>query len=66
MNDSFIEAYSNNIACASTDEVVAFLTDYNAGMGWDDLRAKHEYSSNIYDALCMFKAGMAFQEVVYE
>ena len=64
MIDSFIEAYSNNIACASTDEVVAFLTDYNAGMGWDALRAKHEYSSNIYDALCMFKAGMAFQESV--
>ena len=64
MNDSFIEAYSNNIACASNEEVAAFLTDFNAGMGWDELRAKHEYSSNIYDALCMFKAGMAFQEVV--
>ena len=64
MIDSFIEAYSNNIACASNEEVAAFLTDYNAGRGWDELRAKHEYSSHIYDALCMFKAGMAFQESV--
>lgn len=62
MNDSFIQAYSNNIACASSEDVMAFLTDYNAGMGWDELRDKHEYSSNIYDALCMFEAGMAFQK----
>ena len=64
INDSFIQAYSNNIACASNAEVAAFLTDYKAGMGWDELRDKHEYSSNIYDALCMFEAGMAFQKEI--
>ena len=60
--DYFVDAYSRNVACASDEGVVAFLQDFTADMGWEELHDKHEYSNNIYDALCMFKAGMAFQK----
>ncbi len=60
--DSFVNAYSRNVACASDEAVMAFLHDLTADMGWEEMRNKHEYYSNIYDALCMFEAGMAFKE----
>ena len=60
--DAFVHAYSDNVACASDEAVRDFLQDYAADMGWEQLHDTHEYSSNIYDALCMFEAGMAFQE----
>ena len=60
--DSFVDAYSRNVACASDEAVMAFLQDFNADMGWEEIHDKHEYSSNIYDALCMFESGMAFKE----
>ena len=60
--DAFVHAYSDNVACASDEAVRAFLQDYAADMGWEQLRERHEYSSNIYDALCMFRSGMAFQD----
>lgn len=59
--EAFVNAYSRNVACASEEEVKAFLRDYTSDMGWDDLRDTHEYGSNIFDALCMFRAGMTFQ-----
>jgi hypothetical protein len=61
--DSFVDAYSRNVACASDEDVRAFLRDYTSDMGWDQLRESHEYGSNIFDALCMFEAGMAFKEI---
>ena len=65
--DAFVHAYSDNVACAKEEDVRAVLHDYTSDMGWEQLRERHEYSSNIYDALCMFRSGMAFQrEVVYE
>ena len=60
--DYFVNAYSRNVACASDEAVKAFLQDFTAGMGWEEIHDKHEYSSNIYDALCMFESGMAFKE----
>ena len=60
--DAFVHAYSRNVACASDEAVRAFMHDYAADMDCDQLRDKHEYSSNIDDALCMFCAGMAFQD----
>ena len=60
--DSFVDAYSRNVACASDEAVMAFLQDFNADMGWERLNDRHEYGSNIFEALCMFEAGMAFQE----
>lgn len=62
--DSFVDAYSRNVACASDEAVRAFLRDYNADMWCEQLRDTHEYSSNIEDALCMFCAGMDFQKEV--
>jgi len=59
--DSFVDAYRHNVACASDKAVRAFLQDWEGDMGWDQLRDRHEYSSNIFDALGMFEAGMAFQ-----
>ena len=59
--DYFVIAYNRNVACASDEAVMAFLRDFEAGMGWEEIHDKHEYSNNIYDALCMFEAGMAFQ-----
>jgi len=41
---------------------MAFLHDLTADMGWEEMRNKHEYYSNIYDALGMFEAGTAFKE----
>ena len=64
--EAFVNAYSRNVACASEEEVKAFMRDYNADMGCEQLRDIHEYSSNIEDALCMFCAGMDFQEEVVE
>ena len=61
--DSFVDAYSRNVACASDEDVRAFLRDYTSDMGWDQLRESHEYGSNIFDALCMFEAGTAFKEI---
>ncbi len=58
--DSFVNAYSRNVACASDEAVKAFLQDFTTGMGWEEMHDKHEYSSNIFDALCMFEAGMVF------
>ena len=60
--DSFVDAYRRNVACASDKAVKAFLHDLTADMGWEEMRNKHEYYSNIYDALCMFESGMAFKE----
>ena len=60
--EAFVAAYSRNVACASDEAVRAFLRDFEAGMDWEQLRDKHEYSSNIFDALCMFEAGMKFQQ----
>ena len=60
--EAFVHAYSRNVACASDEAVMAFLQDFNADMGWERLNDRHEYSSNIFDALCMFEAGMAFKE----
>ena len=62
--DAFVHAYSDNVACAKEEDVRAFLHDYTSDMGWEQLRERYEYSSNIYDALCMFRSGMAFQESV--
>ena len=59
--EAFVHAYSRNVACASDEGVRAFLRDYTSDMGWEQLRDNHEYSSNIFDALCMFRAGMTFQ-----
>ena len=59
----FVHVYSRNVACASDEDVRAFLRDYTADMGWEEMHDKHEYSSNIFDALCMFEAGIAFKEV---
>ena len=59
--EAFVHAYSRNVACASEEAVKAFMRDYNADMGCEQLRDLHEYSSNIFDALCMFRAGMTFQ-----
>lgn len=64
--EAFVHAYSCNVACASEEEVKAFLRDYTSDMGWEQLRDNHEYGSNIFDALCMFREGMAFQEEVVE
>jgi hypothetical protein len=61
--DSFVDAYSHSVACASDEGVRAFLLDFTAGMAWEQIHDKHEYSSNIYDALCMFEAGMVFQKI---
>jgi len=61
--DSFVDAYRLNVACASDKEVRAFLQDYTDDMKWEQLRVRHEYGSNIYDALCMFESGMAFKEI---
>ena len=61
--DSFVDAYSRNVACASDEAVMAFLQDYTDNMGWERLNDRHEYGSNIFDALCMFEAGMAFKEI---
>jgi hypothetical protein len=60
--DYFVDAYSRNVACASDEGVRAFLRDYTADMGWERLNDRHEYGSNVFDALCMFEAGMAFKE----
>lgn len=60
--DSFVDAYRHNVACASDKAVRAFLQDLTADMGWEEMRNKHEYYSNIYDALGMFESGMAFKE----
>lgn len=60
--DAFVDAYSRNVANASDEDVRAFLQDYAADMGWVQLRDIHEYGSDIFDALCMFEAGMTFQE----
>ena len=60
--ESFVTAYGRNVACASDEAVMAFLQDFNADMGWEEMRNKHEYYSNIYDALGMFEAGMKFQQ----
>ena len=59
--EAFVHAYGRNVACASDEDVRAFLRDYASDMGWEQLRDNHEYSSNIFDALCMFRAGMTFQ-----
>ena len=59
--DSFVDAYSRNVACASDEAVRVFLQDYTDNMGWERLNDRHEYGSNIFDALCMFRSGMAFQ-----
>ena len=59
--EAFVHAYSRNVACASDEDVRAFLRDYTADMGWVQLRDIHEYGSDIFDALCMFEAGMTFQ-----
>jgi hypothetical protein len=59
--EAFVHAYSRNVACASDEDVRAFLRDYTSDMGWEWLNDRHEYGSNIFDALCMFEAGMAFQ-----
>jgi len=64
--DSFVHAYSCNVACASDEDVRAFLRDYTSDMGWEQLRESHEYGSNIFDALCMFRSGMAFQEEIHD
>ena len=64
--EAFVNAYSRNVACASEEEVKAFLRDYTSDMGCEQLRDLHEYSSNIEDALCMFCAGMDFQKEVVE
>ena len=64
--DSFVDAYSRNVACASDEAVRVFLQDYTDNMGWDQLRESHEYGSNIFDALCMFRSGMAFQEEIHD
>jgi hypothetical protein len=63
--DSFVDAYSRNVACASDEAVRAFLQDYTDNMGWEQLNDRHEYGSNIIDALGMFEAGMAFKESNY-
>ena len=63
--DSFVDAYSRNVACASDEAVMAFLQDYTDNMGWERLNDRHEYGSNIIDALGMFEAGMAFKESNY-
>ena len=60
--EAFVAAYSRNVACASDEAVRAFLRDFEAGMDWEQLRDKHEYSYNVYDALCMFEAGMECQK----
>ena len=60
--DAFVDAYSRNVANASDEDVRAFLQDYAADMGWVQLRDIHEYGSDIFDALCMLEAVMAFQE----
>lgn len=60
--DAFVHAYSDNVACAKEEDVRAFLHDYTSDMGWEQLRERHEYSSNIYDALCMFRSGMVFKD----
>ena len=60
--EAFVYAYSRNVACASDEGVRAFLRDYTSDMGWEQLRESHEYGNNIFDALCMFRSGMAFQE----
>ena len=60
--EAFVHAYSRNVACASDEAVRAFLRDFEDGMGWEQLRDKHEYSYNVYDALCMFEAGMECQK----
>jgi hypothetical protein len=44
-----------------TRHVRAFLQDYTDNMGWEQLNDRHEYGSNIIDALGMFEAGMTFQ-----
>lgn len=59
--EAFVHAYSRNVACASDEDVRAFLQDFTTGMGWEEMHDKHEYSSNIFDALCMFRSGMSFQ-----
>ena len=59
--EAFVHAYSRNVACASDEDVRAFLRDYSSDMGWEQLRESHEYGNNIFDALCMFSSGMAFQ-----
>ena len=59
--EAFVHAYSRNVACASDEDVRAFLQDYTDNMGWERLNDRHEYGSNIFDALCMFRSGMAFQ-----
>jgi hypothetical protein len=59
--EAFVHAYSRNVACASDEDVRAFLQDYTDNMGWERLNDGHEYGSNIFDALCMFEAGMTFQ-----
>jgi hypothetical protein len=38
--DSFVDAYSRNVACASDEAVRVFLRDYTSDMGWDQLRRK--------------------------
>ena len=60
--DYFVDAYSRNVACASDEAVRVFLQDYTDDMGGERLNDRHEYGSNIFDALCMFEAGMAFKE----
>ena len=57
----FVHVYSRNVACASDEDVRAFLRDYTSDMGWEQLRESHEYGNNIFDALCMFRSGMSFQ-----
>jgi hypothetical protein len=61
--DYFVDAYSRNVACASDEAVRVFLQDYTDNMGWERLNDRHEYGSNIIDALAMFEAGMAFKEI---
>ncbi len=59
--EAFVHAYSRNVANASDEDVRAFLQDYAVGVLWVQLRDIHEYGSDIFDALCMFEAGMTFQ-----
>ena len=60
--EAFVAAYNLNVACASDEAVRAFLRDLEAGMEWEQLRDRHEYSFHIYDAMCMFEEGTKFLE----
>ena len=55
--DSFVNAYSRNVACASDEAVRVFLQDYTDNMGWERLNDRHEYGSNILMHCVCLKQG---------